>query len=102
MAQGAVRELREETGLDVAPDSLADPVWREVTEFPFDGVFYRQEQEFYLHRVPDWPVDTAGFDDIERAYIDGHRWWSVAELTATDERYYPGDLPTLLRELVGA
>ncbi len=95
-AEGAARELAEETGLRLAPAELGPPVWSETVEFPFDGVWYRQEQEFFLCRVPAWEVDTAGFDEIERATVSGHRWWSAAELAATAERYYPPDLPERL------
>ncbi|MEV0722660.1 NUDIX hydrolase [Micromonospora purpureochromogenes] len=95
-AQAAVRELAEETGLRLAPGELGAPVWSETVEFPFDGVWYRQEQEFFLVRVPGWEVDTTGFTDIERASVSGHRWWSVDELTATGHRYYPEDLPAVL------
>jgi 8-oxo-dGTP pyrophosphatase MutT (NUDIX family) len=102
VAQGAARELFEETGLRVEPAELGEPVWREIAEFPFGGAWYRQEQEFYLLRVPSWEVDTAGFDHIERDSIDGHRWWSAEELLATTERFYPRQLPDLMRDLVGA
>ncbi|WP_089156999.1 NUDIX hydrolase [Micromonospora sp. NBS 11-29] len=102
-AEGAARELAEETGLRLAPVELGAPVWSETVEFPFDGVWYRQEQEFFLVRVPDWAVDTAGFDEIERATVHGHRWWAVDELTTTAERYYPPDLPGRLgRALTGS
>jgi 8-oxo-dGTP pyrophosphatase MutT (NUDIX family) len=97
---GAVRELAEETGLHRTPDSLGAPIWRETTEFPFDGVWYRQEQDFFLVRVPRWEVDTAGFNDIERGSIDAHRWWPLAELEASGERYYPDSLVALLRSVL--
>lgn len=97
---GAVRELYEETGLRVAADVLGEPVWREVTEFPFDGRWYRQEQEFFLVRVPSWSVVTDGWDEIERRFIDGHRWWTIEELSRTAERIYPLELPALLRRLL--
>jgi 8-oxo-dGTP pyrophosphatase MutT (NUDIX family) len=100
LAEGAARELFEETGLRVSPAELGEPVWREVTEFPFDGAWYRQEQEFFGYRVPAWEVDTTGFNEIEQASVDGHRWWSLAELLSTGERYYPAELPVLLRSLV--
>src|SRR6185503_16970235 len=50
-AEGAAREAREEVGLPLVPDQLGEPVWHEVAEFPFEGVWYRQEQDFFLVRV---------------------------------------------------
>lgn len=97
---GAARELAEETGLRLAPEQLGQPVWHEVSEYPFDGRLYRQHQDFFLVRVSAFTVDTAGFDQVERDSIDDHRWWEVAELEATDERFYPGELPALLRRLL--
>lgn len=99
-AHGAARELAEETGLRLEPAALGEPVWREVTEYPFGGRWYRQEQQFFLVRVPRWEVDTAGFDQLERDTVDGHRWWSVEELDATTERCYPVELPDLFRRLL--
>ncbi|SBT53198.1 NUDIX hydrolase [Micromonospora auratinigra] len=102
-AEGAARELAEETGLRLSPAELGAPVWSETVEFPFDGVWYRQQQEFFLVRVPGWQVDTAGFNEIEQASVHGHRWWTVDELSSTGERYYPTDLPAVLgRALAGA
>lgn len=99
---GAARELAEETGLRLTPEQLGDPVWQEVTDYPFDGRWYRQEQQFFLVRVPAWEVVTEGFDAVERDSIDGYRWWTIAELESTDERFYPVDLPDLLRRVLGA
>ncbi|MFI7605515.1 NUDIX hydrolase [Micromonospora sp. NPDC049366] len=99
-AVGAARELAEETGLRLDPAGLGEPIRRETVEFPFDGVWYRQEQDFFLVRVPGWEVDTAGFDDVERASVTGHRWWSVTDLAGTSDRYYPADLPGLLAEVL--
>jgi 8-oxo-dGTP pyrophosphatase MutT (NUDIX family) len=100
-AEGAARELFEETGLRVAPAELGDPVFRNVTEFSFEHRSYRQEQDFFLLRVPSLEVDTSNFDDSERRSVDGHRWWTVAELESAAESYYPETLPSLLRSLVG-
>lgn len=99
-AAAAARELAEETGLRVSPAECGEPVWRETTEFPFDGRWYRQEQEFFLVRIPSWDVDTTGFNEVERGCIDVHRWWRLDELTATAERFYPVELPVILRQVL--
>jgi ADP-ribose pyrophosphatase YjhB (NUDIX family) len=98
----AVRELREETGLALGPEELAGPVRREFTDIPYDGRWYRQEQEFFVARVSSWEVSTAGFDEEELASVDGHRWWSVSDLERTGESYYPVDLVRLLGEILEA
>ena len=99
-ACGAARELFEETGLRVDPAQLGEPVLHNVVEFSFEGRPYRQEQEFFLLRVPAWEVDTSGFDEVELRSVDAHRWWTVAELTATTAAVYPESLPSLLRSLM--
>jgi len=100
-AAGAARELAEETGLRLLPDELGEPVLRQVIEFPFDGRWYRQEQVFFLVRVPTWEVDTTGFTEVERACVDDHRWWTVEELDRTAETVYPDELTTILRRVLG-
>jgi 8-oxo-dGTP pyrophosphatase MutT (NUDIX family) len=101
MHAAAVRELFEETGLSVGTDQLDGPVWHERTRFPFDGRWYVQEQDFFVVRVPSWEVDLSGFNDIERASVDGSHWWTIEELESTGERFYPPDLPQLLRVVSG-
>jgi 8-oxo-dGTP pyrophosphatase MutT (NUDIX family) len=99
LAQAAAREAREETGLCVTAADLGRPVWHEVTEFGFDGARYQQEQDFFRLRVDAPEVSTDGMTDEEAAVVDGHRWWTVAELESTAEAFYPVGLPRLLRDL---
>jgi 8-oxo-dGTP pyrophosphatase MutT (NUDIX family) len=98
-AQGAARELFEETGLRVDPADLGEPVWHQVTEFSYDNQRYRQDQEFFLLRVPRWEVDTAGF---AADAIDDFRWWTADEMLGSTESIYPEDLAGLLRLCTGA
>jgi 8-oxo-dGTP pyrophosphatase MutT (NUDIX family) len=110
-AQAAARELAEEVGLVVSPQTLDGPVWRQVIRFPFGGRWYEQEQDFFLLRVPrptqpeggalpEWEVSATGRGALEVATIDGHRWWSRAELRTTTEKYYPDELPDLLEGML--
>ncbi|MFC7244043.1 NUDIX hydrolase [Catellatospora aurea] len=95
-AQAAARELYEETGLAVPSAELGPVVHSEIAEFSFDGVAYRQEQDFYLVRVPQWRVDTSGFDEVEQQWVHAHHWWSLPELRETAEVLYPADLVAVL------
>lgn len=100
-AQGALRELREETGLAVGEEHLEGPIWHQTTNIPYNGRWYRQAQDFFAVRVESWQVNTDGFDEEERSTIDGHHWWSLPELLATTEAYYPAELPRLVSEILG-
>ncbi|MDI6097626.1 NUDIX domain-containing protein [Actinoplanes sp. NEAU-A12] len=95
----ACRELFEETGLRAPAADLGEPVLHEVTDFSYNDRAFRQEQDFYLLRVTDWQVDTAGMDEEERLTITEHRWWSAAEIEASREEIFPAGLAALLRRL---
>ncbi|MBW4717587.1 NUDIX domain-containing protein [Saccharothrix sp. SC076] len=92
----ALREAHEETGLRLVPDDLAGPVWKRQAVFRFDGLSYAAEEWFFVARTTAAEVDTSRFNDLERRTILRHRWWSVAELRATDATVYPVQLAELL------
>ncbi len=96
-AQGAARELFEETGLRVDAAELGEPVHHEVAEFSYRNRHYQQSQHFFVHRVPSWEVSTAGFDADEQQTITEHRWWSAADVEASPEQIFPLDLAGLIR-----
>ena len=95
----AARELFEETGLALPPESFTGPFHREYAEFSIAGTDYFQDNEFYAVRVDGHEVVTTGFTDLELTFMTEHRWWSVDELRATTDTVYPECLAELLDRL---
>ncbi|MGP4057386.1 NUDIX hydrolase [Mycobacterium sp. 4D054] len=101
LAQAAVRELHEETGLLVAPDVIAGPVWRRDAVIDFNGSVIRSEEMYFVHRTTRFEPSDAGRSGLERTYIHGHRWCDatmIDKLVANGETVYPLQLGELLDE----
>jgi 8-oxo-dGTP pyrophosphatase MutT (NUDIX family) len=96
----AVRELREECGLEVDAARLGPVRRRDRVEFDFEDVHVVQRQSFYVLRVGDFEVDTSGWVETERRAQRGVRWWTVDELRSTADTVYPPDLAELVAESI--
>lgn len=94
-----MREAFEETGLRLSAADLVGPVRTDTVSFPFDGSWFSQEQSFFVARASDTEVDLSRLNEVEQGCIDEARWWSASALDSTEDRFYPPDLPSLLREV---
>jgi TDG/mug DNA glycosylase family protein len=92
---GLRRELHEELGLQAF--ELGPLVHEYEHPLPSNGRLLRQRNRIYLVRVDAFePSPTV---DLAAENVSGYRWWTPAELRATDERIAPPDLAELLASL---
>ncbi|MEU0631321.1 NUDIX domain-containing protein [Streptomyces sp. NPDC005989] len=100
LAEAAVRELREETGLSVSREALGPKV-AETSGYAdlgwAEGIF---RDDFFHLRIAAHQVDISGQDAHERKYHAGHRWWMLHELAVSSDTIYPFGLAELAAELV--
>lgn len=101
-AATAVRELFEETGFVIAPGDVGPPTWTRTATFRYRGG-RRLQHEVVVHvRVASVrpELDVGGRLDYELEDYPGHRWWSVPDILASADRFYPGRLPEFLPDLL--
>lgn len=98
----AVRELEEETGLVVDGSQVGPPHWRRLASFRYRGGRRLQHEVVARVQLAEVapPLSTAGQLDYELEDYLGWVWWSVGDIEASTDRFYPGRLPTLLRRLL--
>jgi 8-oxo-dGTP pyrophosphatase MutT (NUDIX family) len=102
VAQATARELREETGIVVAPVDVGPPTWRRDASFRYRGRRHLQHEVVVRVRIDAVApaMDVSGRFDYEAEDYPDHRWWPLEELLAGPVRCYPGRLPALLPALL--
>jgi 8-oxo-dGTP pyrophosphatase MutT (NUDIX family) len=94
----ARRELLEETGI------IADPgpqIARMTPEFiTVEGEPVQADERFFLIRVDEARIDTAGHTELEQALMTQHRWFTLAELESWHEAVFPVDLADMIRSAI--
>jgi 8-oxo-dGTP pyrophosphatase MutT (NUDIX family) len=103
LAQAGAREMREETGIDVDPGSLGEPIGTTVVEYSAFGLVpVRQYQTYFALAVDDAEVSPRHQSLIERLGIERHEWLTPGELERRPERLADRELPRLMRTAVTA
>lgn len=102
-ALAACRELREETGIALAPADLGPIVGTEAAIYAFRDEIYDQVSVFYAvcHAGPI-QLDQSGWTALERQTILTARWWTRAELDSTTDAVFPAHLGTLMDRITTA
>ena len=93
----ARRELAEETGWSDV--ELAGEVLRHSFDMEYGGRMVRQVERLYLARTGPPGRAIRGVEAMHAADgIAAWRWWTLAELEATDEEIWPADLLNIIRQ----
>lgn len=93
----AVREAREETGLEVA---LGPEIWHRRHIFTWRGDRHNVHERWFLARAPSADVRTDNWSPNEIRTITAHRWWPLDELRRCRERTVPGDLADRVADIL--
>lgn len=95
-----VREVLEETGLTVRPEAVGPLQWTQESTFTWRGVRRTMRGHGRLVRVDDLTVAATSLTPEEHGTILAQRWWTPAELAASDARFFPRNVPSLLPRLL--
>lgn len=98
-ADALVRELQEETGL-IDPDIQAK-VWTRHSEFPWRDNLVAQSEVYYLVSTEKFaPATDLNLDESEMVCVRQLRWWSIAEIAASNETFAPDKMAGALQDII--
>lgn len=94
----ARRELFEETGITADP---GPEIARMTPEFvTVEGEPVQADERFFLVRVADAAVSTAGHTALEQQVMTQHRWFTLEELENWQEALFPVELAAMIRSAI--
>jgi 8-oxo-dGTP pyrophosphatase MutT (NUDIX family) len=97
--QAARREVAEETGF--ADVTFGPVVWRrEAVHRLLDGRPARFKEHYLVARCSGGEPCRDGWEAHEHSLVDDIRWWTLAQIRASDEPIYPLDLGRLLPDVL--
>lgn len=88
----AVREMAEETGYALEESALVGPLATRYAVHGYSDQVLEQQESFYLVRVTAFEIDVSAHTEEEQITLQGHRWWSRAEIAAGESWIWPAQL----------
>lgn len=99
VAETAAREIVEETGL---ADAVIGPVvwYAEALLYDRKQRPVHFKETFVIARTAGGALSQAGWQPLEREFVEALRWWTLGELQLTDDPVYPEGLAELLPDVL--
>jgi 8-oxo-dGTP pyrophosphatase MutT (NUDIX family) len=99
LAQAAIRELAEETGIVLV--ELGPCMWIREIRFRYrDRAHHNRDHVFLARPACTAPTMHPRLTDEERVCLLGQRWWSHPELLDCRDKVHPPALPALLGDIL--
>jgi 8-oxo-dGTP pyrophosphatase MutT (NUDIX family) len=101
--QAAIRELHEETGLEIPPERIEAPNWHREVSYVYRNVHWQQHEIVAFARLEEAlpSIRSSNRFDAEKEDVLETHWWSLEDIAASSERFYPKSLarhlPAFLR-----
>jgi ADP-ribose pyrophosphatase YjhB (NUDIX family) len=96
--QAALRELHEETG--IADVELGPWVWSREKAIDLFGEVVLGRERYYLVHAGHRVITDEHQAEQERLHYRTHHWWSLDELRASGDTFFPLGLADLLEPLL--
>ncbi|WP_192459335.1 NUDIX hydrolase [Musicola keenii] len=93
--QAAIRELWEETGLNIT-DPGEEIAQREFVMMMPNGKEVLADERYFIIRIQYHDLDCSQWTEHEKKIMRRYDWWGMDELRQTQETVYPDNLPALL------
>ncbi|MEB2857113.1 NUDIX domain-containing protein [Pseudomonas atacamensis] len=91
----AIRELREETGIEFL--TVDGPVaHRDFSMLLPSGETVLAVEQYFVVHTPSERLSRAGWTQEETEVMADHRWWSAESLRGTDDQIWPERLDEML------
>ncbi|HWF44609.1 MAG TPA: NUDIX domain-containing protein [Candidatus Kapabacteria bacterium] len=92
--EAAIRELKEETGVDV--EGLERCILERDIDLVYSGELVTSRECFFLVRIVGRPLPIR-FKIEPAENISDFQWWSLSEIEKSNETFFPEGLVDLIR-----
>lgn len=92
------REVYEETGL--REFELGPCVWLRDHTFRWGDGMLRQVESYFVVRTAAFEVTTENHEELERSFLSGYRWFTLADLESHGETLVPASFAELFAPLL--